>query len=258
MKQMKPIAITYKQYGGKASLAKWIVSHFPEHRVYMEPFCGSCAVLFAKPKSFTEIVNDLDGRVISMFEQIRSEPEKLAALLWATPYSSTNWRNAGNGEDALEDARLLMAQGVQFYCGSGRTSTWSLDKCGAPHKPKGEVWAVWFLRIAPAAVRLKSVCILHEDALKAIGRVYQQEDTFIYVDPPYYGHENEYRFGVNYLAMVEMLEAAKAKVMVSEYPAAASFYSAWRRIDKETVGRARTGAHLMKAKAKTEVLYCNW
>ena len=28
--------ITYRQYGGKASIAKWIVSHFPEHRVYLE------------------------------------------------------------------------------------------------------------------------------------------------------------------------------------------------------------------------------
>lgn len=29
--------ITYLQYGGKTTLAKWIVSHFPPHRVYLVP-----------------------------------------------------------------------------------------------------------------------------------------------------------------------------------------------------------------------------
>ena len=28
--------ITYRQYGGKASIAKWVVSNFPEHRTYLE------------------------------------------------------------------------------------------------------------------------------------------------------------------------------------------------------------------------------
>ena len=180
--------ITYLQYGGKASIARWIASHFPPHRVYMEPFCGSCAVLFAKPPSFTEIVNDLDGRVISMFEQIRENPKELAALLWATPYSKENWREAKCSEDALEDARLLMAEGKQFYCGDGNSSTWAIDKTGAPHKSKSETWADWFLRILPAASRLRAVQILNEDGIAAIRRVHMQEDALIYVDPPYDGH----------------------------------------------------------------------
>ena len=59
--------ITYRQYGGKASIAKWIVSHFPEHRTYLEPLCGSAAVLLAKPRSFVEIINDLDEVVMGMW-----------------------------------------------------------------------------------------------------------------------------------------------------------------------------------------------
>lgn len=255
---MKNPKITYKQYGGKSSLAKWIVSHFPEHKVYLEPFCGSCAVLFAKPKSFVEIVNDLDGRIINMFEQIRSQPEQLAALLWATPYASVNWRAVKRDISDLDDARLLMAQGAQFYCGNGNTSTWAIDKCAKPHKPKPEVWADWFLRILPAAARLKSVQILQEDAICAIKRVHQQEDALIYIDPPYVGHEKEYRFGVNYKEMVETLQTAKSKVVVSEFVEAEPFWAGWRKIEKTTAGRARTGAHNRAAKQKTEVLYLNF
>lgn len=158
--------ITYLQYGGKTTLAKWITSHFPPHRVYVEPCCGSCSVLFAKEPSFVEIVNDLDGRIINMFNQIRSRPEELAALLWATPYSKANWRDVPVEPDTLEDARLLMAQGSQFYCGNGNTSTWAIDKSPRPHKPKSEVWADWFLRVLPAAARLRSVQVLNEDAIK--------------------------------------------------------------------------------------------
>ena len=255
---MSIVKITYKQYGGKASIAKWIVSHFPEHKIYLEPFCGSCSVLFAKDKSFVEMVNDLDDRIINMFKQIREQPEQLAALLWATPYSAANWRDVKVSDDELEDACLLMAQGVQFYCGNGNTSTWAIDKCSANHKPKPEVWADWFSRILPAAARLRSVQVLQEDAIKAIQRVYQQEDALIYVDPPYFGHEKEYRFGVDYQKMVKVLKDAKSKVVVSEYATADQFWDDWRRVEKTTAGRARTGAHNTTAKEKTEVLYMNF
>lgn len=250
--------ITYKQYGGKSSIAKWIVKHFPEHRTYLEPFCGSCSVLFAKSKSFIEIVNDLDGRIINMFKKIREEPEKLAAMLWATPYSSANWRDVKVSDNEMEDARLLMAQGVQFYCGNGNTSTWALEKSGAPHKPKSEVWADWFLRILPAAARLRSVQILQEDAIVAIKRVYQQEDVLIYIDWPYVGHENEYRYKIDYNETMNVLNSAKCKIIVSEYSEAIKLFKNWNYVSRDTAGRARTGKHNTTAKVKKEMLFANF
>lgn len=249
--------ITYLQYGGKTTLAKWIVGHFPPHRIYLEPFCGSCSVLFAKERSFVEIVNDLDYRIINMFEQVRSHPQELAALLWATPYSKSNWREVWE-PDALEDARLLIAQGQQFYCGNGNTSTWAIDKSPKNHKPKNQVWADWFLRILPAAARLRDVQVLNEDAIKAIERVYQEPQALIYVDPPYVSHENEYRFKVEYARLVEVLRASTARVIVSEYPLADNFFPGWHRVAKTTAGKARTGRHNTKAKEKTEVLFMNF
>jgi DNA adenine methylase len=248
--------ITYRQYGGKASIARWIVSHFPEHRVYMEPCAASAAVLLAKPRSFVEIINDLDEVVMRMWKIIQSQPEQLAALLWATPYTAANWREQPVGD--IDQAVLLMAQGAQFYCGNGNSSTWSLDKCAAPHKPKPEVWADWFRRILPAANRLRGVQLLHEDALVAIERVYQDPEALLYVDPPYYGHENEYRYRIDYPAMVELLNSAKARVVVSEYPDAAEFYRNWNCIDRVTASRAGTGRHNYRGKTKTEVLFTNF
>ena len=82
-----------------------------------------------------------------MWRAIKSQPEQLAAMLWATPYTAANWREQPVGD--IDQAVLLMAQGAQFYCGNGNSSTWSLDKCPAPHKPKPEVWADWFAGYCP-------------------------------------------------------------------------------------------------------------
>lgn len=48
-----------KYPGSKWNLAKWIISHFPPHHSYLEPFFGSGAVLFNKPRSRIETVNVL-------------------------------------------------------------------------------------------------------------------------------------------------------------------------------------------------------
>lgn len=60
-----------KYPGSKWSLAKWIINFFPDHHSYLEPFFGSGAVLFNKPRSNIETVNDLDGNVVNFFEWIK-------------------------------------------------------------------------------------------------------------------------------------------------------------------------------------------
>ena len=79
----------------------------------------------------------------------------------------------------------------------------------------------------------------------------------IYVDPPYVGHEDEYRYRVDYPAMVELLNSASAKVVVSESPAAASFYPHWNRID---AGHAPPRSLRARAKCsnKVEILFTNF
>ena len=83
-----------KYPGSKWSLAKWIVSLFPEHHSYVEPFFGSGAVLFNKPRSNIETINDLDGNVVNLFEWIRKDPERLAREIYYTPYARQVYEDA--------------------------------------------------------------------------------------------------------------------------------------------------------------------
>lgn len=43
-----------KYPGSKWSISNWIISFFPPHHSYLEPFLGSGAVLLNKPRSHIE------------------------------------------------------------------------------------------------------------------------------------------------------------------------------------------------------------
>jgi site-specific DNA-adenine methylase len=60
-----------RYHGGKFKLAKWIISQFPEHRVYVEPFGGAASVLMLKPRSYAEIYNDAWSVVVNVFKVLR-------------------------------------------------------------------------------------------------------------------------------------------------------------------------------------------
>lgn len=70
-----------KYPGSKWRIADWIISHFPLHNVYLEPFFGSGAVLFNKPRTMIETVNDINGDIVNLFRVCRTQGEKLAAAI---------------------------------------------------------------------------------------------------------------------------------------------------------------------------------
>ncbi len=83
-----------KYPGSKWGIAGWVASFFPEHRSYLEPFFGSGAVLFNKPRSHIETVNDLDGDVANLFGWIKNDPERLAHEIYWTPYGRGTYEYA--------------------------------------------------------------------------------------------------------------------------------------------------------------------
>lgn len=99
-----------KYPGSKWSIARWIISFFPEHHSYLEPFAGSLAVLMNKPRSHIETVNDLDGNVVNLFEWIKKDPERLAREIYYTPYAREVYDRAFR-----ETPRNSLEQAVNFY-----------------------------------------------------------------------------------------------------------------------------------------------
>lgn len=111
-----------RYHGGKWRLSTWIISHFPEHRIYVEPFGGSAAVLLNKPRSFSEVYNDMDSDVFNYFRVIRDEESrnKLIDLLCLTPYSRDEFNLAYEPTtEPIEKARRLIVRAQMGFGTAG-------------------------------------------------------------------------------------------------------------------------------------------
>ena len=97
--------------GSKWRLADWIVSFFPEHVTYLEPYFGSGAVLFSKNRSQIETINDIDGEMINLFTMIREQPDELIRLIELTPFSREEYDLSYEAcTDELEQARRTLVR----------------------------------------------------------------------------------------------------------------------------------------------------
>lgn len=170
--------------GSKHRIAAWITAQFPRHRIYCEPFCGSLTVLFAKPRSPLEIVNDRDGRICGLFRVLRDQPAALIRLIALTPFARDEFRSCQElSADPVEDARRVLVRCWQSVGSIYSTRTgWKLDS--RPRKPASLVWAKLPERLAAVVERLQGVQIENCDALDLMGRL-NEADVLHYLDPPY-------------------------------------------------------------------------
>ncbi len=250
-----------KYPGSKWRIAQWIISHFPEHHSYLEPFFGSGAVLFNKPRSNIETVNDLDGDVVNLFECIRNDPEKLTHELYFTPYARAVYDRAYDviPEDPIGRAvnfciRLNMGHG--FRTNGGKVG-WKNDVQGRERAYAAKDWRTLPERILQAAERLREVQIECRPAVDVIRR-FNSPRVLIYCDPPYVlrtRHGKQYRCEMDdqeHEQLLDALLAHEGPVLLSGYDndLYADKLRGWRK--EEIVSRSQVGSE------KREVLWMNF
>jgi len=218
-----------KYPGAKWSLAEQIISRFPPHHSYLEPFFGSGAVLFNKPRSNIETVNDLDGAVVNLFQCIREDPERLAREVYFTPYSRAV-HMASYQEGIPEDpfayaAKFLVKcnQGYGFRTNEIRVG-WKNDVQGRERAYAAKYWTDLPETILEAAERLRGVQIECRPALEVIRR-FNFPNVLVYADPPYVisarsGGKKQYRhemIDVDHMELLEVLKDHQGLVILSGY-----------------------------------------
>jgi DNA adenine methylase len=246
--------LTY--YGGKQMLARQIVALMPSHRVYLEPFAGGAAVLFAKARAERETINDLDSRVMRFWRVVRERADELAEAIERTPYSREEWyASRAPCEDDLECARRLLVEVDQSF--SRSRSSWSVPCIGNGRgRWQPGTWGNLPPKIAAAAERLSGVALEQGDALTMIPR-WDRADAVIYCDPPYAGplrtdKSKGYREDdpeVFERLVDVLLEVRHAAVILSGYPCEAATRLGWRAVglDRKRTVQSRSGEVLRAA-----------
>lgn len=255
----KPTRPVLRWHGGKWKLAPWIISHFPAHRVYVEPFGGAASVLLRKERSYAEVYNDLDSEVVNLFRVMQSQGEQLRRLLELTPFARKEFRLAYEPSgDPVERARRLIIRSFMGFGSNGHARvTGFRSNSNRSGTTPAQDWRNYPECLKAMIDRMRGVVIESADACN-IMPTHDSPLTLFYVDPPYlaetrdagkdYTHELD-RGG--HARLLERLRTLTGMVALSGY--ASDLYDEalhdWRRVE--------TAAIADGARPRTEVLWLN-
>lgn len=258
-----------RYHGGKFMLAPWIISHFPAHRIYVEPYMGAASVLMRKPRAYSEVINDMDGEVVNLFRVLRdpAQAKDLMNLLRLTPYARAEYNDAYTPTDEpIEMARRLV---VRSFMGFGSAAYNATHQTGfrANSNRSGTTaahdWMHYPDYIPRFLERLSGVLIENRIGLEVISQ-HDTPETLFYVDPPYpietrtairdyrqcYRHEMT---DGQHLELLSFLRNVRGMVVLSSYPCRlyddALLPAGWQRIERKAFADG--------AKTRVEVLWLN-
>lgn len=253
-----------RYFGGKWSLAQWIIDHFPPHKIYVEPFGGAASVLIRKEPSHSEIYNDLDDRLVNLFRVLKDETkfEQLLRNLRYTLYSRAEYESAFDPSTTdVEDAEKLI---VQSWMGFGSTS--AFEKTGLRGNVKSvstvpqKGWVSYVENLPNIFERLRYV-LIERSSYKDVVSAYDSDHTLFYVDPPYvlstrsraaYRHELT---DSEHVELADVLNNVAGMVVLSGYASDLykELYAGWQYVEREHFADAGR----RKRTVRTEGLWLN-
>jgi DNA adenine methylase len=242
-----PRSAPFSYFGSKFMIADWIISHFPAHSIYIEPFGGSACVMIKKRPARHEVFNDLNSEVVNFFRVLR-EPAKLAELtrlLELTPYSREEYLAAWDrpaGLDPVEAARRFFIHCEMSFARNPNTFT-VFSKATTKRGSRPGCFRTRIAALPAVARRLGMVTVENMPALELL-RKFDQPGALFYCDPPYVaatrtafvGDYKSFEMAVDdHVELAAALASLKGCAVVSGYQCDLydTLYAGWRRLDKE-------------------------
>ncbi len=210
----KMLSSPFKWVGGKSRLRKHIIELLPSHTCYVEPFAGAAWVLFGKPPSDVEVINDIDQDLINFFRVVKHKPEELVrSFEWELVSRAEFDRLAALDPSNLTDIErahrfyyiIMAGWGGELHYPRFQTS---ITDGGHGNRLIGALETL-SKRLKPIHNRLQTVIIENLDWKKCVDR-YDREGTVMYLDPPYPGNKVNYAHNMrDWDAHQEMAERLK-------------------------------------------------
>lgn len=203
-------------FGGKSRLAKNIIARFPEHQCYVEVFAGAANVFFAKEARGTEVINDLDLDLVTLYRTVKHHPEELHrqfkyVLISRDEFSRLLQVNPDTLTDIQRAARYLY---LQRMCFGGRSKGRSFGT-STTGVPRLNLFTLQRL-LDEAWLRLSQVMIECLDFRDLIPR-YDREHTLFFLDPPYWKFNcYEHNFAEkDFYDLAEVLAGIKGRFLMT-------------------------------------------
>jgi DNA adenine methylase len=239
---------------------KKIIARIPEHKCYCEVFAGAAWLLFKKEESDVEIINDINTDLITLYRVVKNHlDEFIRYLRWILISRDEFERFNKERPETLTDIQ----RAVRFYY---------LLRNGYASRIPGPSFSVGptrrpglnLLRIeedlSAAHIRLARVYIENMHYKRFIER-FDRSQTFFYIDPPYFGHENDYGKGLfhrqDFDSLLNILKGIQGKFLMS-INNTPEIRKLFRNFNIEKVCTSYTAAGADKQKKVGELLISNY
>jgi DNA adenine methylase len=260
--RMKP---PFSYYGGKQRLITKLIPLIPKHTVYVEPFAGGAALLFAKPwpnvfnnHHYSEVINDTNKDVVHFYRTLRDKKlgPQLVERLSLTLYSRS--------EHELRNEKTTdpVERAARFYCDIEMSFSNKLGGGWGTVIYGKNLFATWMNkvnRLPEYLSRMASVGVECDDALNVIKR-WDSPQTFFYCDPPYPGAYQGHYAGYTELDLenlIKTLDKCEGSFLLSNYDNnTINIPKDWERFEFQAhcsaSSKGQTGSHRDKSRAATK------
>ena len=218
---VQPVRPVAPYIGGKRVLSGRLVSLIDgiDHHLYAEPFVGMGGVFFRRRrKPAVEVINDISGDVTTLFRILQRHYQPfLETIKWQlssrTEFDRLMRTDPATLTDLERAARFLYLQKTAFG-GKVTGRHFGVDR------HQGSRFNLTRLEPLLEGVhdRLSGVTIERLQWTDFVPR-YDRPDTLFYLDPPYFGCENDYGTGVfsrdEFTVLADMLERIQGRFILS-------------------------------------------
>lgn len=210
-----------RRNGNKSQLAAKILPHFPEHKIYVEPFFGAGGMFFNKPKVKYNFLNDVDNDVFNLFMVVKNNRVELHERIDQMPIHASlmkYWKKQQETDPIWKAVRFLFISNFT-YLSKGYNIKFTADNSKQ----------ILLDRIEPTFKYMsdaKFMCVDFREVLKQISfqdkaQLCTRGDSFIYSDAPYLGTDGWYTHNSNELQDVidhmDVLQNSDIRFGMSEF-----------------------------------------
>lgn len=181
-----------RRLGNKKEISGEIQKYFPDHKIYIEPFFGAGGMFFYKPMVRYNFLNDLDNDVFNLFMVVKEQKQELIDAYIKMPLHQSllsYWKQNEETDPIQKAIRFLFISNCTLHGNGGSLRMGTTDN---PKQNFTDNINKTFEMISTA----KFSCCDFREVVKKIGFIQdgrnQEEQTFIYADPPYLDTKDNY------------------------------------------------------------------